>query len=436
MAIDKNNYEAWFLDYAEGNLTERQVEELFAFLEDHPELKDEFEEGIEVIPLRHEDSGFAGHEDLKREQQVGFITLDNYEEYMIASAEEDLSPAEKEELDQFMANHPELEGEKAIYAGIDLVADTSIVFPDKASLKKETLITEENLDDFLIGHIEGDLNEEEEAALTAHMEAHAGVHDELDAYAHAHLNPDFSIQYPDKDELKHRIGIVIPLYVRYAAAVAAILVLVFSIINTGDDEGLIPEMANIEDVNEEEVPVYILIDDMRQHFDGNHNYRPDVPESYGYQTPTSYEEQYVEEQPQEDIQQEEEIDPVNDIQEEHIAEDDPMEEMIIPLDTIEKMIDIDTPDEDGIAQVPVNNNANTEMTIWQYAGKTVKEDVLGQENVTDGKIRENDVAGGFTRAVGAMTTADVAFVDHSDEETVSYGIRIGRFGFSRTKTKD
>ena len=43
MNINQNNYEAWFLDYYEKQLSAEQVAELFLFLEQHPLLKEEFD---------------------------------------------------------------------------------------------------------------------------------------------------------------------------------------------------------------------------------------------------------------------------------------------------------------------------------------------------------------------------------------------------------
>ena len=53
--INKNNYEAFFLDYYEGNLTTEQVAELLLFIEQHPEHKEEFEsfENISLVPEKN-----------------------------------------------------------------------------------------------------------------------------------------------------------------------------------------------------------------------------------------------------------------------------------------------------------------------------------------------------------------------------------------------
>ena len=52
MTINRNNYEAFFLDYRENNLTPEQVAELLIFLEQYPDLKEEFEsfETIQMAP--------------------------------------------------------------------------------------------------------------------------------------------------------------------------------------------------------------------------------------------------------------------------------------------------------------------------------------------------------------------------------------------------
>ncbi len=55
MSINRNNYEAFFLDYFEGRLPEEGKEELMRFLELNPDLKKEFE-GFEPVylPKEHE----------------------------------------------------------------------------------------------------------------------------------------------------------------------------------------------------------------------------------------------------------------------------------------------------------------------------------------------------------------------------------------------
>ena len=49
MKINLHNYEAVFLDYYEGNLSAEDVSELLLFLENHPELKEDFESFENIV---------------------------------------------------------------------------------------------------------------------------------------------------------------------------------------------------------------------------------------------------------------------------------------------------------------------------------------------------------------------------------------------------
>ena len=41
MKINRNNYEAFFIDYLEGNLDEKMVDDFIEFLQQNPDLKEE-----------------------------------------------------------------------------------------------------------------------------------------------------------------------------------------------------------------------------------------------------------------------------------------------------------------------------------------------------------------------------------------------------------
>ncbi len=130
------NYEAFYLDFLEGNLSEEDAGLLLAFLEENPHLKVEDEElpifGLENASL---DSSFKAN--LK---QLVFnetaITLNNSEQFLIAETENLLSEEKKAELTDFVSKHPELIQIQKIYAATHLLADKSIVFTEKDSLKK------------------------------------------------------------------------------------------------------------------------------------------------------------------------------------------------------------------------------------------------------------------------------------------------------------
>ncbi len=136
--ITRNNYEIYFLDYYEGNLSAEKQAELFLFLEKHPDLRNEFE-GFEMEPLPSVDISFDEKENLKR----GIITKANYQHYLIAKIEGDLTKDELHELNKFLFQHPEYKKEEKLFEYTKLAPEL-ISFPRKLNLKKAVPITERN----------------------------------------------------------------------------------------------------------------------------------------------------------------------------------------------------------------------------------------------------------------------------------------------------
>jgi len=50
MKPDRLNYEIWITDWLDGNLSEHQSEELMAFLDENPDLKEELK-GLDSVSL-------------------------------------------------------------------------------------------------------------------------------------------------------------------------------------------------------------------------------------------------------------------------------------------------------------------------------------------------------------------------------------------------
>ena len=196
MKIERNNYEMFFLDYFENTLAAEKVAELFLFLENNPDLKKEFDNyasteipslsktvfsdkdslkkpivddtNAEEFMLRSIDNDLNENEqhsldiflnnnplakqeyDLlcktKLKSNTVFyadklklrkkgVDLNNYQTYLIAELEGDLTEEQQAELDQFLILHPELIIDKTLLAQTILSKDP-IEFPEKNSLKK------------------------------------------------------------------------------------------------------------------------------------------------------------------------------------------------------------------------------------------------------------------------------------------------------------
>jgi len=137
MEINRDNYEAFILDYAEGTLSVEEMAELLVFLEANPDLRSAFEdfENIEV-PCPKEVS--FGQKDLLKkslDETVG-INGTNYEHYLVAALEGDLNAEEQVLLKQFLVKNPALNKEQSLFEKTLLAPDKNIVFRNKLSLKR------------------------------------------------------------------------------------------------------------------------------------------------------------------------------------------------------------------------------------------------------------------------------------------------------------
>jgi hypothetical protein len=135
--IDLTNYEAFFLDYSEGNLGEEEKYDLFNFLEAHPELKADFELDFGVIQLDAASIQFEDKPSLKKRDEDLVVTMSTIDDLMIASVERQLSAKEEELVSRYVREN-NLQTKFAYYQASILKADTSVVYPEKEKLKMKT----------------------------------------------------------------------------------------------------------------------------------------------------------------------------------------------------------------------------------------------------------------------------------------------------------
>lgn len=138
MKINRNNYEIYFLDYMDGNLDPALIDELLMFMEENPGLKEEFED-FELISVPVESSViFKDKNSLKKNHVTGVdnINSTNYQNYFIASLENDLNAEELNQLKLFLKKNPSLTKEYNLFENTFLKPDKKIVFADKKTLKR------------------------------------------------------------------------------------------------------------------------------------------------------------------------------------------------------------------------------------------------------------------------------------------------------------
>ena len=130
MEINRNNYEAYFIDYIEGNLGEEVVDDFIEFLQKNPDLKKELSL-FESVTAEAEDIVFQQKEKLYKEK---YDSEKEFNHTAIANLEGDISAAEKEKFDVYISKHPEKKKEIKLFSHTKLLPDESITFQNKKKL--------------------------------------------------------------------------------------------------------------------------------------------------------------------------------------------------------------------------------------------------------------------------------------------------------------
>ena len=137
--INKENYEAYFLDFLEGNLTDEQQDQLNQFLEKNPSLKNELAE-MELHFLPEEGGKSSSIKaSLIREESTALLEKDYL---MISQIEGTINEEEKAALGNMIRQNEALADDLAIYHKTKLLPEDGMIsFP----LKKELIQKERKL---------------------------------------------------------------------------------------------------------------------------------------------------------------------------------------------------------------------------------------------------------------------------------------------------
>jgi hypothetical protein len=136
MKITTENYEEFVLDYLERELDPETRKELESFFREHPRLAPD-EEGISSLRLQPEELPMRGKKSLHKSV---FDTPEGLEDAAIALSEGDLSNEEVAAFQTWLENHAEAEETVSQFVRLKLQPDASIVFPNKAKLKRKTRV--------------------------------------------------------------------------------------------------------------------------------------------------------------------------------------------------------------------------------------------------------------------------------------------------------
>jgi hypothetical protein len=223
--IGLHNYEAFLLDYLEGNLAEPEVAELKLFALTHPELEIDLDLGV-LPAVSHEEITFDFKNQLKK------TPADLESDLLLDYLEGNLSKEEQALIESKLAINKELASEFKLLKKTILKAEGSLVYTEKNTLYK----TEADLvlSNRVIAYYEQLMPPAEKQAFERELDLNVDLKQELDLVSKTRLIIDASVVYPDKSELK-RSGRVIALFAarsgnyRTLRAIAASLLLLLSL---------------------------------------------------------------------------------------------------------------------------------------------------------------------------------------------------------------
>lgn len=137
MSINRTNYEEYLMDYLDGKLDANGVSEVLLFLEQHPDIKEEFDGIADLTVSGNTSEKVPSFEHLKQ-KEFKHVRKD-YENLLISELEGNLSAAELVALQKGILLYPELSREQSLFASTILQPDDSVTYPNKQKLKKGSL---------------------------------------------------------------------------------------------------------------------------------------------------------------------------------------------------------------------------------------------------------------------------------------------------------
>jgi hypothetical protein len=153
------------------------------------------------------------------------ISRNNYESYLIDYLDGKLNTEEEKEVLLFLQSNPDIQEEFNGITDAILDVEEDTILQDKEQLKKPAYpAIKKDVEHLLIAELENDLSTAEKIKLQHTLVAYPEAEKDRALFYNTLLKPDFSIQYPHKQTLKRRKGVV--LTIQHISALAASLILV------------------------------------------------------------------------------------------------------------------------------------------------------------------------------------------------------------------
>lgn len=133
--ITRDNYEAYFVMYVDDELTAADRKAVESFILLHPDLEEELVMLQQSVLRADEHIIFEQKETLYKDSVIPTpINEHNYREYFVLYGDDELTNEEKDQVEQFVCEHPKYQSEFELIQQARLVPDNTLTFPDKTYL--------------------------------------------------------------------------------------------------------------------------------------------------------------------------------------------------------------------------------------------------------------------------------------------------------------
>ena len=137
MEITIHNYETILIDYFDGNLNALEVAEVLLFLEQHPEIKNEFEALCTLPMVENITINPDFKSNLKKLNAHQSLVEKSFNELIISQIEGDCTEKESNIINEIIESNALLSQLKNTFRLTKLVPDLTINYPNKQSLKRK-----------------------------------------------------------------------------------------------------------------------------------------------------------------------------------------------------------------------------------------------------------------------------------------------------------
>jgi anti-sigma factor RsiW len=138
MNINRHNYEEFFLFYTDNELSAAEKLAVESFVQANPDLEEEFRLFRQLILVPDAQVQLDHKEDLQKQvTALHGITEQNYEEYFLLYADQELSAPECAQVQAFVQANPSLETTFRLLQQARMIPDTGLQFSHKHLLYKE-----------------------------------------------------------------------------------------------------------------------------------------------------------------------------------------------------------------------------------------------------------------------------------------------------------